>query len=327
MSDRAAAKPFCAIIVIGLSVITLIGAFSGCSTVRYEELAQEYFNLGNAYYEAGDYDRSYQYYTRALQYTDEFPAAGFNLARLHIEREEPDAALEIVDILLTEDPANTLYLETRAYALVLLGRIEEARLLYRRILAEEVMRPRVAYNLALLELDAEDPAAAFAVLQAGAPFATEDPDYIWLHAEAAFADGREDEAIARLEQFGYRVAEEPEELARLARRYAEWDFNLAALDLLDSFEPAPDDATEMVFLRGALLLQATTEFEAGLELIEGALVDGYRDSDAYRELLRALSEDEAAILLELAEQNGFQLDDGGEENSSPEDFDSENATN
>jgi len=297
---------------------------SGCSTVRYEELAQEYFNLGNAYYEAGDYDRSYQYYTRALQYTDEFPAAGFNLARLHIEREEPDAALEIVDTLLREDPANTVYRETRAYTLVLLDRIEEARALYRTILSEEIVRPRIAYNLALLELDEDDPSAAFEVLQASAPFATEDRDYIWLHAEAAFLDGREDEAIARLEQFGYLVAEDSVELARLARRYAEWDFNLAALDLLDSFEPAADDATELTFLQGALLLRATAEFDAGLELIEAALAEGYRDQDAYLALLAELPEGEAAILTELAEANSFSLDSEEGTGASRRDFDTVN---
>lgn len=311
-----------------VSIGTVLGVAAvlvACSTVRYDELAEEYFNLGNAYYEAGDYERSYQYYTRALEYADEFPAAGFNLARLHIERDEPAAALEIIDELLVDDPENTLYLETRAYALILLDRKDEARSLYRRLLTEDVVRSRITYNLALLELESGDSTAALAALDAGAPFAEDDRDYLWLHAEAAFAEGREDEAIALLERFGYLVAEDPQELARLARRYAEWDFNLAALDLLDSFEPAAEDVPGLTFLKGTLLLKATDDFDAGTEAIERALVAGFRDRELYNDLLSSLPDDESVILREIAEASGFTLFESGEADTaaSPERLDAE----
>lgn len=305
----------------------MLVAAASCSTVRYDELAEEYFNIGNAYYEAGDFDRSFQYYTRALAYTNELPAAGFNLARLHLERGEPEDALEVIDELLVDDPENTLYLETRAYALVLLDRPEEAGAIYRALLTGGTVRPRVSYNLALLDLEADDPTSAWEVLEAGAPFASEDSEYVWLHAEAAFSDGREEEAIGRLERFGYLVAEKPSELARLARRYAEWDFNLAALDLIDTFEPTSEDEPALAFLEGALLLEATGDFEAGVEAIEHALATGYRDREAYGELLESLPEDEAAILAELAASHGFVLEDeeGADETAPPQDFDAENA--
>jgi tetratricopeptide (TPR) repeat protein len=289
--------------LLGVCIACIALASTGCrSTVRYEELAQEYFNLGNAYFEAGDYDRSYLYYTRALEYDRDFPAAGFNLARLYIERDEPVAALDVLDRLLEDDRSNTLYLETRAFALALAGRVPEARVAYRSLLSGDGARPRVAYNLALLEVDAGNASAALDVLAENARFAQDDAEYIWLHAEVLFAEGSEEDARRRLDRYTGLVRDDPRALARLVRRYAEWDFNLAALDLLATFEPAADEAPELAFLEGRLLLEATNDFERGIERIESALREGYREIAAYAELTETLPPDELPILTELLER-------------------------
>ncbi len=304
---------------VRLSLFLAIAAvFAACSTVGYEELAEEYFNLGNAYFDAGDFERSYRYYTRALEYSNDLPAAGFNLARLHIERDEPDDALAIVDLLLAEDPENTLYLETRAYALLQLDRPDDARVLYRNLLSERIVRPRIAYNLALLELESGETTVAREILDAGAAFATDDHEYAWLHAEAAYDDGAEEEAITHLERFGFLVsgdANEAQQLARLVRRYAAWEFNLAALDLLEQFEPDAEDQPEIAFLRGTLLLRATDDFDGGLAAVEDAIAQGFRERDRYEELLEVLADEEAAIIIDLAANYDFVIGRGSPEES------------
>ena len=140
-----------------------------------------------------------------------------------------------------------------------------------------------------------------------------------MYAEALFADDSESEARAALDRFALLVHDQPTELARLVRRYTEWDFNLAALDLLDEFEPATEDEPELAFLRGKLLLEATTDFDGGVAALELALQSGYRDRDAYEELILALSEDEIPILIELLESYDVVLGDEEDEIESEQD--------
>jgi Tfp pilus assembly protein PilF len=293
-------------------------SLSACGTdINSRELAEEYFNLGNAFFRLGDYESSFEYYTRAVELSDEVPAAGFNLARLHERRGDFDLALEVLDQLLLADPTNGLYRETRAYVLFRGGQEAVARGEYALLLEEYPGRIRIRYNLGLLELDADNPDRATTVLEAGFPAAEDDGEYRWIAAEAAYRTGDTDRAAEHLEVFRALNVDEPEELARVARRQYEWGFTLAALEILETIPETISGDPELEFLQAAVYLEGTDDFDRGADSLEAAVRNGFdTESEEYVALLEGLREDErevieariAALLVELAEEDGDEAD-------------------
>jgi tetratricopeptide (TPR) repeat protein len=281
----------------------VIGSMLSCATpVERRELAEEYFNLGNAYFELQDYERSYQYYRRAIALTDTVPAAGFNLARLHLERGEESRALEVLDQLLLSNPSNLLVLETRAYVLYRLGAADQAREQYRDILERSAAHTRAAYNLGVLEIEEGEYVRAAAVLTEYLPHAREDGEYRWLLAEALFLSGHEEEALRELDHFRAIVRDDRDELERLAARYADWEYYLATLEVIDLL---PEESLRRVtpaWAQARALLLGSEEFDDGASALERALEAGFQDAEALNELLSRLPLDEQELLQELIDR-------------------------
>lgn len=306
-------------VVHTLLLAVLVGG--SCATpVERSELSQEYFNLGNAYFELQDYERSFRYYQRAIALSDEIPAAGYNLARLHMERSENRAALDVLDRLLETDPSNTMVLETRAYLLFQMGRISIAREEYQSLLERPSPRHRIAYNLGLIEMSQERYDAAADVLEAHLASAEDDREYRWLLAEAYFRGDREDEALAELEQYRILAGTRAELLARLAVRYADWEYFLPSLEVFDMLEPDIPDDVDVFWAYARALLRGGDEFAPGRHAFERALQRGFSDAEAIDELLEHLREDEQEVLRELVELHQLDgTDDADDDQEDPED--------
>lgn len=270
----------------------------GCQTdLSSRELAEEYFNLGNAFFELGRYQDSFDYYSRAIRLSDDIPAAGYNLARLHEQRGEYAQAVRVLGDLLAEDPSNGLYRETRAFVRFQQGQRSAAREEYAEIIEEYPARVRLRYNLGVLELDAGNEDRAYRVLAEGIDLAEEDAEYRWVLAEAAFRTDRDAEALEHLEVFRGLSADSPDELARLAMRQEEWGFYLASLEILEEIPETVDRDPELLFVRGVVELRATDDFDRAVDSLAAAVRSGYDpEREEFTELLESLSEDERRII-------------------------------
>jgi tetratricopeptide (TPR) repeat protein len=71
------------------------------------ELARDFYNLGNAYFDQGDYVKAGEMYTRALELDPSLAQGEYNWARALIESGEYDEALALLDRLLTQDPSES----------------------------------------------------------------------------------------------------------------------------------------------------------------------------------------------------------------------------
>ncbi|SIQ92912.1 Tetratricopeptide repeat-containing protein [Alkalispirochaeta americana] len=301
-----------------LALLALVAlGMGGCvSRVDRQELAQEYFNLGNAYFELQDYERSYRYYRRAIELSDNIPAAGFNLARLYLERGEDQKALDILTTLLARDPENTLIREVYGYTLYRLGEISRARRVYGDLLEEALSRGRVAYNLALLEVMEGNYGAAVAVLEEHLAAAEGDKDFRWLLADALFQTGQEEDALEELAHYRVLVAGSAREMGRLFRRYVEWSFFLDALELLEDMPSQALRDPEVAWAEAWAYLAGTDDFESGLLALERSLEDWLPEADDESRLLEILSGEEKEIVQGVFE--GSRKRARGEEESHKE---------
>ena len=76
-----------------ITALLLLGLLSACvSQAAREELAQEYYNLGNAFYEIRSYDRAIDYYTLAISHDPGLLNAHYNLSLALIKQGRGDKA-------------------------------------------------------------------------------------------------------------------------------------------------------------------------------------------------------------------------------------------
>lgn len=134
--------------------------FSSCqSNISRENLALEYFNLGNAYFAIEKYKEAADYYTKAYSLNPQINKIGYNLARALLENRDPQKALEIIYSLLETDPENIPLLKLEAYANYLLKNDKRALLIYEKILGMVERDYDALYNSALILKQQEEDAA------------------------------------------------------------------------------------------------------------------------------------------------------------------------
>lgn len=136
-----------AAMLFGLAILAAACASTGPSPV-----AQDWFDLGNAWLEKGDWKKAGQAYSHALALDSSFAGASYNLARALTESGDYDLALKALDALAARDPGNVKIIAARAYALYKKGDAKAALRTYRELLSLDTFAPDAVYNAALLEL-------------------------------------------------------------------------------------------------------------------------------------------------------------------------------
>lgn len=272
-----------------IGLITLfVAGFAACATpADRSELATEYYNLGNAFFELGDFDRSAEYYSRALDLDETLARASFNLARVYVVQNRFDDAIEILGQLRLQDPANTIVLETLGYAHFSLGQEIPARETYLQVLTIDPGNVNVLYNLAQIELAAGNDAVALDYLDRATQLDPGDTEVLALLASTATAAGDEERALVSLEQLLDSGNAPPQSLLDLAGIYESNERYDRALEVLDIVTQTEDTglAAQADFRKAAILLTAAQESEAGLAALEAALTRGFSDAEAIAGLL------------------------------------------
>jgi tetratricopeptide (TPR) repeat protein len=107
----------CSAAKLFLLVVVLTSALTACTTtVRGSELSLEYYNLGNAYYDLADYDKSIVFFQKAISIDGENRKAYFNLALAFIAAGRAAEAQGVLEDLILQDPDNQSLMEALAFA-------------------------------------------------------------------------------------------------------------------------------------------------------------------------------------------------------------------
>ena len=290
--------------VLLLAAVLLLAS---CATdPRVSEIAQEYYNLGNIYYEMGEYERSYQFYTRAQELDPDVPASSYNLARLELERGNLQRAVEVLTELREEEPENLIILETLAYARNKQGRRQRAIELYRSILEQDPGRVTSLYNLSVL---VGTPSEAITLLQRANELEPEDEEVLRRLVSLLAAEERPEAAVVYLERLRRLVSEDREALELVAERYEELDYPQEAVETYDILlEIAPGEA-RYHFSQARLLLTTIGDDRRGLTALEEALQRGFAEEAAIRELLGSEELVAPVEVEELLDERGLMPED------------------
>jgi len=288
------------ITVFCVAAVLLLGCETG---VPPDEVAQVYYNLGNAYFELEKYGLATTAYLNALALDDSFPQAGYNLARVYVESEEYEKGLEALSKLLEEDPGNSLILSTIGWTYYLQADYEKALETFQTILERMPTDEHALYNSAVLSLKLERKESALGYFL---KLYNENKDSEILYRIAAiYLDlQRWSDASGVLTEY---LAEKPEDadayydlgIALTAERYYD-----KALEAFESCIELRKDDPLPYFEKAVILILYIENIDEGLKTLEAAVKAGFNDSEKITALLNAeelLFADELTRFLEEKE--------------------------
>jgi len=267
----------------------LLGAalvFSGCVTdSRSRSVAGDYYNIGNAYADLGQYDKAASAFENALRLDASLVKADFNLALAYVKMKRYDDAAVILKRLLLSDPQNTLLLSTLAWNYHLAGKDGNALEQYDAVLTLSPADSDALYNsgIVLWKLDRKDEALArLRKLLANSP---EDTDALFATASILLAT---DNAAGSGEMVSRYLQKKPDDKegwylsAAGAERLQKYSQELEAFDRIIALDAKQADAW---FGETRLLLTVVEDPQRGLDALSKALDAGFKDPVAIKALL------------------------------------------
>jgi tetratricopeptide (TPR) repeat protein len=254
------------------------------------ELAAEYFNLGNAFFELKNYDRAMSLYQKALGYSDELPENSYNLARVYISQEEYEEAIKVLVELLGSDPENLILLQTLAYTQAKAGEMGDAIVTYRRILSISEGNVISLYNLSVLYEEYEEEEGggseeAYKYLKTAHSISPDDADVLARLGRLEARYGAPETAIIYLQAYMEKKTDDAETALFLCDLYKEQGLYAEALTLVESALSRAANNPDMLFQQAYLLLTKAEERARGMEALTKALEADFKDKEKAGELL------------------------------------------
>ena len=264
-----------------LLVLFVLGVLPGCTTyVRRDDLAQEYFNLGNDFYELEAYEQATEYYRKALALEPDLATANFNLARAYIETGVYGEAIAILEELRTEDEENVLVLETLAYAYSERRRYDEAIELYETVLDSSPYRVSALYSAGLLYRRREDLERAAELLERAWEAAPNDVDVLYEYGRVLHETEETEQAVAVLSEYVDAAPDEQtERLLEVAGIYSDARYYARAVSVYDGVLEREAENETALFEKAVLQLTVIEEPTAGLETLAAALEAGFSEEE------------------------------------------------
>lgn len=272
---------------------------TACQTKPYQqELAETYYNLGNAYIDLEQWEEAETAFARALEIEPNLYRAEYNMARVYIHSRNYRSAVDILNKLLERDPENILFLETLAWAEVKRGREDRAEEIYRALLESDPANCNVRYNLALMLSEREEYARAYSLLIECVHSGDADWEILLrmgtLETELDWGNG-----IGWFEKALEEAPQEKEVLRSLAAAYEQEGLYTDALDMYERLAGSSEGSQRGQFLlkQAAILSLQLEEQQEGLDALEAALEAGVKDTELLAQFYRSVTRQDAVDVL------------------------------
>lgn len=287
------------LLIVNLSIVLLLFLFIGCQTKpEVTELAETYYNLGNAYIELEQWEKAETAYARSLEIEPDLYRAEYNLAKVHIYSGNYSDAERVLKKLLEKDPENIIFLETLGWAQLKRGRIDQAESMYRSLLERDPANCNVRYNLALVLSDREEYAEAYSILLECVYFDNTDAEILLkiglVEKKLEWGSG-----AAWFEKAAEKKPQNERILTELATALEEEENFTEALDVYHRLSRSAEEnkKEKYLFEQARLLLEKMEENEEAYTVLTTALEEGFTELDSLSELYMYVEEKEDADLL------------------------------
>jgi len=286
---KAVSKPFTKAFFGALTLFFL----ASCATPPEPkaDLAQEYYNLGNAWFELKKFDQAAVAYQRALLWNPRLNLAALNFARTKAELGDPQGALEVLKPAAAKDPDNVVIQQYVAWLTAKTQGLAASSSLYAALALKLPGDGPTLYNAALSVNAAGDSKKALEYLKRWKEVDGKSVQGLTLLARlydeenspaaaAAWFDAAQALPAGDAGRFSPLMAR-AEDLVK-AKQYGD---ALSAWDDLLALPEAPDQSRgEALFRRGSLLLIHIQDYPKGLQSLLDAWKAGYKDADQWNTL-------------------------------------------
>jgi tetratricopeptide (TPR) repeat protein len=259
-----------------------------CSCVGMAASAEEYYSIGMAYFETGKFEEAEMWLNRAKAADKTMVASQYNLGRIAFEKKQYNEAAKLFEDILKKDPDNVLALKAAAYTRINTGDFSTAEKHYTRL---QKLIPESAdngYNHALVLYAMKRYSDAQEVLENNTLAMLERSEMQLLYARCQKAQNKieaidsysiwlNNNSDVRVRYEYAQLLESHELYARAVEEYRK------AISETTSSEKALN--REIRFSLARTLLIADNASSEGITELQTAVNDGFRDTDALRELL------------------------------------------
>ena len=280
-----------------LSVFIAAG-FVSCASQRaaWENTrAEEFFNIGMAYFELGRFNDAETWLNRARDADRTMVASEYNLGRIAFETGRFGDAARHFEMVLSRDPENVMALQAAAFMRIRNGEFEEAEVLYTRVLELVPESADSGFNYALVLFGLERFDEVEETLKRYPDTLEENASSILLLARAQKAQDK----VEAIDSYAlwltvHTGAANPQGILEFAQVLKSTGHYARALEQYDEAIKAltQDTATltkaGLQFEKARILLAVDPEAGEGMEAFTLAIEEGFSDTDA----IAALMEDE-----------------------------------
>ena len=293
--------------VIIFSLLTSIILFS-CAT-QGAIRGEEYFAIGMAYYDLGNYDEAQRWLNRARQSDRTLMASEYNLGRIAFETGNFSEAAEHFERVLSRDPDNLMALRAAAFSRIRNMDFDMAEIHYNRIMSLLPDSTEDGFNYALVLFGLGRFEETENLIKSLPDYQNENPAALLLLARSQRAMGKVEsiDSFARWESLS--EAPSAQGLFEYGLALESAGFYARALELFDSSINNLESEGPLLnraiiqFNMARLLLIADPDNPQGMRDLQNAMINGFSDSEALEALLlderiRSDHRDEIRRLLE-----------------------------
>ncbi len=272
-------------LVPSLGALAVLAVISCASDSHGRDVAAEYYNVGNAYYELGQYEKSAQYYRNALRTDPTLAKASFNLSLVLVRLKKTDEALRILQDLLSRDPQNVTVMSALAWALHEGGKDTDALARYEDILKIAPENQDARYNEGLILWKLGRLREALEGFKKILSITPDDPDALYGGASLLLSLDDPQTAGDYLDRYLEKKPDDVEARLLLASCFERLEKYARALTAYEAIQTLAPKDPRAWFGEARLLLTVVEDPEKGVNSLLKALELGFQDPEAIKVLL------------------------------------------
>jgi len=269
-----------------LIFIICVKLISGCAGMAAS--AEEYYAIGMAYFETEKFEEAEMWLNRAKAADKTMVASQYNLGRIAFEKKQYNEATKLFEGILKKDPDNVLALKAAAYTRINTGDFTIAEKHYKRL---QELIPESAdngYNHALVLYAMKRYSNAQEVLENNSLSMLESSEMQLLYARCQKAQNK----IEAIDSYSNWLNNNSD--VRVRYEYAQLlEFHELYARAIEEYRKALSETTssekalnrEIRFSLARTLLIADNASSEGITELQTAVNDGFKDTEALRELL------------------------------------------